>query len=152
MATLTLKQKKVVNELTADGKSCLEIKTITGIDYKSLYSYINRFSLAETAKAHYIAHPKAKKNIVKITAPTKYVDTGRELPPIYKSEMIIIADKNLAELACQQMGLKPPVCSLSQRPLNYNANGWVRAGNKWVAGQPIHNDGMLTRQPLFLKS
>jgi len=79
----------------------------------------------------------------------QYVPTGRSLPPTCKSKLTIIVDKELAELACKQMGLKPPVCSLAKRPRSYNANGWVWTGTEWVAGQAMCNDGMLMRQPLF---
>lgn len=87
--------------------------------------------------------------MAKLAASRSYVDTGKKMPPIYKSELIIIADKNLADLACDQMGLEPPVAKLAERPASYNANGWLRVGNKWVPGQSICNDGMLVRQPIF---
>ena len=147
---LTTDQKNTVDKLTASGKTCKDIKKITGLEYKNLYSYINRLDIAETAKRQYKATPRVRKvRNVATTVNSKYVDTGRAMPPTYRSELKIIADKELAELACQQMGLKPPVCPLAKRPMSYNANGWVWNGDKFVAGLAVHNDGMLTRQPAF---
>jgi hypothetical protein len=78
-----------------------------------------------------------------------YVDHGREMPAIRRSECIVIPSKELAELACQQMGLKPPVCPLSKRPRSYSASGWVWDGTKFVQGVTVSNNGMLVRQPIF---
>jgi len=87
--------------------------------------------------------------MAKLTAKHAYVDTGREMPPIHRPDSILIVSKELAELECARLGLKPPVSTLAERPCTYNANGWTRVGNKWMAGQPASNDGMLVRQPLF---
>lgn len=83
------------------------------------------------------------------TKTSGYIDTGRELPPIHHSETVIIISKELAELECARLGLEPPVAKLSERPSSYNANGWLRVGSKWIAGQPAANSGMLVRQPVF---
>jgi len=95
VAKLTLEQKKQIDKLTSDSKTCGEIKIITGIDYKTLYSYINRFTLAETARGQYIANPRVKKmKAIKNSVPSNFVDTGREIPPTHVSEYLLLATLN----------------------------------------------------------
>jgi len=87
--------------------------------------------------------------MAKLTVSRSYVETGKQMPPVHRSDSILIISKELAELECARLGLKPPVLTLAERPGTYNANGWRRVGKKWVAGQPASNNGMLVRQPLF---
>jgi len=137
---LTPGNKLLIDKLNSEGKKLSEIMEITGLPYRATYSFINRVKIEaqRQKRLHY-----QSRNV------NSYVDTGKEMPPIYKSELKIIASKELAELACEQMGLGKPVSMLSQRPMSFNANGWVRVGNKWVAGQTIYNEGVLIRQPAF---
>jgi len=145
---LTAYDKKLIQTLTTNGKSVTEVAELTGIQYINVYNYVHKDERAITRKV-YREKKKTSKTIKQAPVKDTYVDTGRPLPPVYKSELKIIANKDLAELACSQLGLKPPVTTLANRPKNYSASGWVLVDGKWVAGLTIHNDGMLVRQPAF---
>ena len=138
---LTPERKQLINKLTTEGKSPVAISKIMGLNYSTVYNFVN--------KSIRCAGRNVQSITVKSTVPVKVIISGREMPPIYTSELKIIASKELAELACQQMGLKPPVTTLAERPRSYNANGWARINNKWVAGTATTNDGMLKKQPVF---
>jgi len=129
--TLTSDDKKTITKLTAEGKIPSEIAKIMGIKYITIYNYTNRIERSVQQKIY--RDSKRKHKIIELTSTDKYVDTGKVMPPTYKTNLTIIADKNLVELACQQMGLKPPVCSLAERPSASNIRGLERVGNKWVA-------------------
>lgn len=134
MAALTNAQKEAIDRLADQGKSNSEIAAITGVLVKDVYRHVNRI-----ARARYdLQIRKAKKANAGVKPSIKPV---KEMPPIYKSELKIIVDKDLAELACQQMGLSEPVASLADRPNSYNVNGWNRVGDKWVAGSEFSNNG-----------
>lgn len=130
---VTPDQQRLIAELKAQGKSTNEIAKATGISYGSVVYY-------------------GSKRASRKLASDKYVETDKPMPPVIKSELKIIADKELAEHVCQQMGLEKPVCSLSQRPRSYSASGWVWDGNKFIPGVTVSNNGMLVRQPLFRKT
>lgn len=140
---LTLNDKSTIDNLTSQGNKAIEISRIMGIKYQNVYNYIYRTERRLNEKYRQSLKPKA----VKKSTFGKFVDTGRPLSINPPKPLNIIIDPELAELACKQMGLSKPVCSLSERPSSYNANGWVRIGAKWVAGQPATNDGMLKSQP-----
>lgn len=142
---VTDKQIIEIDRLHALGKPCNVIAKTLGLLYRQVYQHLNKDKArAYNAKRIYKNKNNAEEKPAFTSKSTdKYVETGKPLPPVYKSDLKIIADKKLAELACKQMGLKDPVCPLSQRPMSYNANGWVWDGNKFVAGVSIHNDGMI---------
>jgi len=141
--------KKSIKEMSAEGKSTGMISKKLGLEYLYVYNYINRFKRADADKIRRDNAKAKEKPVFKTSSADKYVDTGRELPPPYTSKLTVIIDKDLAEIACKQMGLPEPVSTLAERPHSVNANGWVRVGGKWVAGTDVNNIGMLTRQPVF---
>lgn len=135
---LSTVQKKQIDKLFTAGKKQTEIAEIMDIRYADVDNCVNRHKKAQRDQAK----RDAKSKIVQLTCKSDvFVDTGKPMPPTHKSELKIIASKELAELACQQLGLKPPVCSLSERPRNINARGWVRVNGKWMADADVNITG-----------
>ena len=142
-----------IDRLHALGKPCKEIAKTLGLLYRQVYQHLNK-DKARAYNAKRIFKTKNRpedKPVFTSKSTDKYVENGKTLPPTYKSDLKIIADKKLTELACKQMGLKDPVCPLAQRPMSYNANGWVWDGSKFVAGISIHNDGMIKGSTYVVK-
>lgn len=125
MARVPETEKQTIRKLYADGKEMKEIAQIMSLEYNDIYAIVREKQIKESSASYY------KKNH----------GNKNKMPPVHKSELIIIADKNLAEQACRDMGLKPPVCPLAKRPSSFNANGWVWTGNGWVAGTDVNNIG-----------
>lgn len=136
----TAEEKLMIDKLYAEGKTLIEIRDIMGITYSQIYRRVMRDKIknydanSKSDRKSPHAKPKPKQyesqSILNTTSADKFVPTDKEMPPTYKSELKIIVDKELAELACTQMGLPEPVATLAERPVSYSASGWVRAGNK----------------------
>lgn len=138
MARVPETDKQTIREMYADGKEMKEIAQIMSLEYKDIYIIVREKQIKESNASYY---RKNHGNKNKLPPASKFVETSKEMPPVYKSELLIIADKNLAEQACSDMGLKPPVCPLAKRPSSFNANGWVWTGTGWVAGTDVNNVG-----------
>jgi hypothetical protein len=117
------------------GKETRDIATLLGLTYMQVYRQILKIDPRRKVKRKKpIGHADA---VYKTFATDPYVDTGKIMPPVYKSQMQVIISKELAEIAHKQMGLKPPVCLLADRPASPSARGWDRINNKWVASAEI---------------
>lgn len=139
MPKLTDENKKLIDKLHSEGYSCRDIHSQVGtVTYMAVWQYINREILKERSKKRYLSKQK-QVNIP--AANQKYVETGKAMPPSYKSNLTIIVDKELAELACNQMGLKPPVTTLANRPQNISHSGMKWHDNKWVPMEGVNNYG-----------
>jgi len=65
--------------------------------------------------------------------------------------LLIIVDKELAENACKQMGLKPPVTTLANRPRNFSHSGMKWENGKWFIVQSAINNGVVSCTSPLLK-
>lgn len=141
MKRLTDADRKRIDNLHAEGKSVNDItKIIKEFSYTAIWQHVNRETVLEKSKQRYAETPK----IVNTPSTLKYVETGRPMPPISPpSKMTIIIDKELAELRCQQLGLKPPVTTLANRPHNISHHGMKFIDGKWVANQDMNNNGIV---------
>lgn len=139
MPKLTDENKKLIDKLHSEGYSCRDIHSqVNTVTYMAVWQYINREILKQRSKQRYLSKPR-KVNIP--AANQKYVETGKVMPPSYKSELTIIVDKDLVELACNQLGLEPPVTTLDNRPQSISHSGMKWDGSRWLATEGINNYG-----------
>lgn len=141
--------KADVDKLHLQGIEPLEISQRLGLKYQQVYRYVFRDKKSQYQKDHRAAKlviPQKPKKYTcsQTTSASTYVETGKEMPPAYNPRLTVIIDKELAEIACCQLGLGPPVATLAQRPSSINANGWVRVDNKWVAGTDKNISGRVS--------
>lgn len=151
MAVLTLKDKILIDRLVGEGKTCKEIKERLNVySYANIWNYVNRAEISRKEK-----EKRAKKIRERVRLQTgKYVPTGAVMPPINPPIMVMdVVDKELAEQACRDMGLEPPVTTLANKPANFNRNGLQWDGKTWVSKPNLHTEGQVSYEiPLFVSN
>lgn len=147
---LTADEKKLVDKLMAEGKSCKEIKDQIGtVGYTAVWQYFYRDSINKEKRQKNADNQKHSNKLQS----GKYVETGKQMPPTNPPRtMTMIVDKELAELACKQLGLKPPVTTLANRPRTFNSNGFYWKDGNWIPMQDSNNHGMVRCSNLLLRS
>lgn len=136
MKRLSEANRKTIDELHAQGKSMKHIKEVLkDFSYSAIWNHINKDIVQIRNKKRYEAKPKP----VFTVASKKYVPTNRPMPPTNPpSPLIIIVDKELAEVACKQIGLGPPVTTLANRPHNISHHGMRYVDGNWIANQNLN--------------
>ena len=89
---LSDENKQIINNLLAEGKTVPAISQIISVQCAVIYKY----TYADVDKVKdKVKHVAKKTPRPKILSTDKYVDTGKVMPPIHKSSMTVIIDKNL---------------------------------------------------------
>lgn len=115
-AHITEANRKLIDKLTAEGKTPSDIRKITGLKYSTVYNFVHRFERSAADQARRASKPKT----VKIWSPSGYVDTSKELPPTNPPGPItyIHADRECVEsglIAQYGRKLEPIVSTLAER-------------------------------------
>lgn len=141
MAHLSDEDREIIDTLSAQGKTVKEIRDILGgCSYTAVWNRVNKEIVSKQAKKR---HAEKVKQVNTIST-TKYVPSDREMPPIYPpGDLLIINDKELAEIACKQLGLGKPVTTLANRPRNISHSGMRFIDGKWIANPAVSNEGMV---------
>ena len=150
MAKLSDEDKKIIDDMYANDKSLAEIKRrFDGVSYVAIWNYVHRDIVQQRNKKRWADKPKS----AYLPSTQQYVPTGKPMPPTNPPKpMTIIVDKELAELACKQMGLGPPVTTLANRPHNISHSGMKYIDGKWVANQDFINYGIVDYSAPVLRS
>lgn len=137
---LTDQERKIIDDLHGQGKALKDIKIALQKSSSVIWNYINRDIVQQRNKKRWEVKPKANY----LPSTQKYIPTGRPMPLTNPPKpMTIIVDKELAEIACRQMGLGQPVTTLKNRPHNISRHGMQYVDGKWIANQDLNNNGMV---------
>lgn len=130
MAKLSDADKKLIDDMHSNGNTLAKITSnFTNVSSATIWAYIHRDIVKQRNRDRW-----ARKNKLSYLPSTqKYVPTGRPMPPANPpSMMTMIIDKDLAELACKQLGIGSPVTTLKNRPHSISSCGMVWTGEKWI--------------------
>ncbi len=119
---LTPEQRKQIDKLTAEGKTPGDIYKIMGLEYSTVHNYVNRF------KNSAYEQKRRKPKTVKTSSVDKFIDTGKEMPPISPPGQITVirTDREHVELwLADKFGsrLNKITTNLSERKPSLNFTG-----------------------------